>query len=418
MIDFCSYNIRGLHNKASFVKDFLSNNNISFVALLETHVKKDDALFYSAFVAPRFTWMFNYEDHVNGRIWLGWDAAFWSVQLLKSSAQQITCNISRSDGSCSCIITSVYAYNNEVDRRLLWDELVEIQDNFSVSDLLKPWCVLGDFNSFLYPSDINRPLPRRCLHMDEFRNCLNTLGLTDLKFQGSLYTWWDCNINNPVMRKLDRVLVNDAWLSTFDFSMADFLPRGLSDHNPATVSLGISRETIKKPFQLFNHLLENDQFLSVVQSAWNNPIRGDKWYVLTTKLRLVKQALKEMNNSVGNLHVAVNSARNSLLSFQASLPPVPSREQRIDEGRLCINLQNALNAEERLLKQKSRIRWLKQGDGNNSYFFNSCKGRWNSNKLLKIKDDNGVTHLGHKNVATVAVNYYQNLLGSVNDVES
>ena len=44
IIDFCSYNIRGLHNKVSYVKDFLSINNINFVALLETHVKQEDAI--------------------------------------------------------------------------------------------------------------------------------------------------------------------------------------------------------------------------------------------------------------------------------------------------------------------------------------------------------------------------------------
>lgn len=54
MIDFCSYNIRGLHNKLSFAKDFLSVNNCGIAALLETHVKQEDADFYSSAVAPHY----------------------------------------------------------------------------------------------------------------------------------------------------------------------------------------------------------------------------------------------------------------------------------------------------------------------------------------------------------------------------
>lgn len=54
IVDFCSYNVRGLHNKVSFVKDFFSVNKFGIAALLETHVKQEDAARISATIAPRF----------------------------------------------------------------------------------------------------------------------------------------------------------------------------------------------------------------------------------------------------------------------------------------------------------------------------------------------------------------------------
>lgn len=39
MFDFRTYNTRGLNNKQQFVKDFISANKISLLALVETKVK-------------------------------------------------------------------------------------------------------------------------------------------------------------------------------------------------------------------------------------------------------------------------------------------------------------------------------------------------------------------------------------------
>ncbi|XP_017233089.1 uncharacterized protein LOC108207141 [Daucus carota subsp. sativus] len=408
IVDFCSYNIRGLHNKISFAKDFLSHNKFGIAALLETHVKKEDAAFYSSIVAPKYKWLFNYDYHNNGRIWVGWDDTIWHVTLIDASAQQITCEVKHVDGGSSCLLSIIYASNDGVLRRHLWTKLTNLHQRYNSSADMPPWCLMGDFNIFLNSFETNGLMPRRQGYIFEFRTCINDLGLVDLRYHGAVFTWWDGNISAPVLRKLDRVLVNDTWLRTFDLSLANFLPRGLSDHNPATVYLGIVRDTIHKPFQLFKHLMDNEQFLSTVQQAWEDPVIGDKWFIVTTKLKRVKLALKNLNTSGGNLHANVLSARNALLNFQGLLPMAPSHAQRTEEGKLSNDLRRALLLEEKFLKQKSRVRWLNLGDGNNKFFYNSCKGRWNANKILNIYDEDGNNFTGHKNIASVAVSYFKN----------
>lgn len=63
------------------------------------------------------------------------------------------------------------------------------------------------------------------------------------------------------------------------------------------------------------------------------------------------------------------------------------------------------------LKQKSRVHWIKHGDGNNIYFFSYCRGRWYSNKILALRDDMGITHTSQSVVSYIAVNYFENLTG-------
>lgn len=317
VFDFCSFNIRGLHNKLSFFKDFVNNNQLGLVAVLETRVKEGNAQSLSSSIHRRFHWLFNYQHHYNGRIWLGWDPVFWTVRHLSSSSQHISCLVSRISDQVSFLLTVVYAFNATVDRRALWSDLELFNSQFVDCDSGKEWCIVGDFNTYLSDAESSGPPPRDHRKISDFRDCLNTLGVTDLQYTGEFYTWRDCSLHQPLLRKLDRVLVNDQWLLRFDMSRAQFLPRGLSDHNPAAVCLGLPRERIFKPFQIFQHLLDHPQFSEIVSDAWTDSVHGSPWYVLTTKLKRVKEGLKSLNGSFGNLHNKVNLSRQALLDFQS-----------------------------------------------------------------------------------------------------
>ena len=235
--DFCSFNIRGIHNKIDFVHDFILSLRLNLFAVIETHVKEKDALVLSSKVNKNFDWLFNYQHHYNGRIWLGWNPMVWSVHHLFSSAQQLTCRVTRQSDNISFVLTIVYAHNDMTERRSLWNDLNMVNTSWVDIGLGCPWCITGDFNALLAMHESNTPPPSDFRKISEFRDCLNNIGVTDLQFSGDLFTWRDCNLDNPRMRKLDRVLVNDVWLASFTLSQATFLPRGLSDHNPAAVFL-------------------------------------------------------------------------------------------------------------------------------------------------------------------------------------
>lgn len=64
------------------------------------------------------------------------------------------------------------------------------------------------------------------------------------------------------------------------------------------------------------------------------------------------------------------------------------------------------------------MKWLKNGDGNNKFFYNSCKNRWNINKVLYLEDDLGVVHNTHDSISNVVVSYYENVFSNYNNVTS
>lgn len=406
-IDLCTYNIRGLNNKQSFVKDFLESQKLSFIVLLETHVQENRADAVAKFIGPKLKWIFNYDHHQNGRIWIGYNPSFWKVLPLSSSAQHISCNIFSFNSKCNFYASFVYACNSHMDRRDLWNCLLDFK-NFIPAD--SSWCIVGDFNVCLGPNETSNGNTWTS-SMLEFKDFLSSAGLSDLRTLGPLYTWWDCNITMPVFKRLDRCVVNGNWLCSFSNAQANILQRGLSDHSPIAIYLGCPVDRVPKPFQFFNHLIQHERFLETVKHAWSVHISGDPWFILTQKLKLTKSALRNLNMSNGNVHSKVMLAKHDLLNFQKDMSSPPSSSELIMEKNLIGIYSRALLEEETFLKQKARVKWLKCGDSNSSFFFNSCKNRWNHNKILQLQDNDGNFASSHKDIAFIAVNYFSDLLG-------
>ncbi|GKD67491.1 hypothetical protein Tco_1309599 [Tanacetum coccineum] len=71
--------------------------------------------------------------------------------------------------------------------------------------------------------------------------------------------------------------------------------------------------------------------------------------------------------------------------------------------------------EEKLLFQKSKIKWLSLGDRNNEFFHKTLKGRYQRNIIEKIQDVNGINH-GGQDVAEQFVIHFQRFLDQKGDV--
>lgn len=56
------------------------------------------------------------------------------------------------------------------------------------------------------------------------------------------------------------------------------------------------------------------------------------------------------------------------------------------------------------------------GDNNNRFFFNSCRGRWNCNKLLALEDEQGQLRTTHREISEIAVDYLKSTLGTSNSI--
>ncbi|KAK3218485.1 hypothetical protein Dsin_012455 [Dipteronia sinensis] len=83
---------------------------------------------------------------------------------------------------------------------------------------------------------------------------------------------------------------------------------------------------------------------------------------------------------------------------------------RTQDKELMSSYSLSLQAEEELLRQKSRVQWLKAGD-RNSYFFKVINWRHNRSKILSISGKDGSFIEGDSQVKTEVIRHFQNILG-------
>lgn len=271
---------------------------------------------------------------------------------------------------------------------------------------------MGDFNEVITTEEINGGDFPWDSGMQDFKDCIDSIFVEDLRAVGAFHTWWNSQDNSPTYKKLDRVLVNDTWLHNLTNSEVNFVPQNLSDHCPAILYTGLKMSHIPKPFQFFNYIIELDNFIKVVKKAWDTPCDGPPLQILSDKLKCVKKALIDLNKTVGNLTTNVQSSRQLLYDVQNALVDNPRNYELLSlQRKYTDDLWKALLHEENLLKQKSRVLWLKEGDRNSSFLHNQIKSRWNHNKILSIENEEGKLKQGHNEVQEVAVNYFADLLG-------
>ena len=119
------------------------------------------------------------------------------------------------------ILQSFYGDNNASLRETLWSDMVSRGDEWE----LTPWILMGDFNATRNPSERSTTWDGQT---DRLETCIRDAKVDDdLRYSGMHYTWTNQCTENLIVRKLDRVLVNEKWNLHFPLSEARFLPAGM-----------------------------------------------------------------------------------------------------------------------------------------------------------------------------------------------
>lgn len=128
--------------------------------------------------------------------------------------------------------------------------------------------------------------------MDSLDECINQADLDDLRFGGQFFSGSNRREEGPILRKLDRALVNAEWESRFTGSEANFLPAGVSDHSLMVIKLA-ELPQVRKPFKFFHFWADHPSFLQVVEEVWMEDVFGTPMFKLCTKLKRLKKRLPE-----------------------------------------------------------------------------------------------------------------------------
>ncbi|KAL0899287.1 hypothetical protein Bca101_083248 [Brassica carinata] len=228
-------------------------------------------------------------------IWVVWNPAV-SVIIYKKSAQFILCGMFDPATGISISVAFVYRFNTEIQRRDLWRELSVLNSTSPLHN--SPWMVIGDFNQILNTSehysiqDFASPVRG----MEDLMSFLDANGLTDLSCRGTYHAWTNCKPEDPILRKLDRAVVNPAWNLQFPDSLAIFDPPGDSGHSLFLITFNPVSNSRKKSFKYFSFVSTHSDFMHNLRIAWGESVGvGSKLFTLGQRLKKAKECCKRLN---------------------------------------------------------------------------------------------------------------------------
>ncbi|XP_031253529.1 uncharacterized protein LOC116111492 [Pistacia vera] len=271
---------------------------------------------------------------------------------------------------------------------------------------------MGDFNAVRFVGEKKGGSNQWNSQCEEFNDMCKEADIDDLNAIGSFFTWNNRGkLNRRIWCKLDRVICNEHWSSRFPNSFASFLTPGISDHCPMVVYSGLNFQGKKSPFKFFNFWAEHEDFLPMVERVWSVEVEGNPMYKLVSKLKALKVELKRLNRKeFWNISKRVKFARDDLAQVQERLVVDPVDDAILQEEKDKVEKMAKLSkAEESLAKQKSRVKWLREGDANTSYFFKSIARWWNRNKIASLEIGEDSVTSDQDRIKEEFVSFYSNL---------
>ena len=228
--------------------------------------------------------------------------------------------------------TMIYGSNCRRVRKQLWADLHFSASSSQINHL--PWTALGDFNQTLFANEHSSAdqffSP---LGMKEFGQCVTSAELTDLPCIGNSFTWSNKQGDTLVSKKLDRIMVNDEWLSAFPNALGVFGDPGISDHSPCCIFLDTSAQKPKKPFKFFSMLNQNPEFIALMKECWQSlPFAGSKMLLVSKKLKALKSVIRSFSrDNYSQLELRVAEAFDDLQACQRSTLNNPTPEAALSE---------------------------------------------------------------------------------------
>uniref|UniRef100_A0A2N9J2G5 Zinc knuckle CX2CX4HX4C domain-containing protein n=1 Tax=Fagus sylvatica TaxID=28930 RepID=A0A2N9J2G5_FAGSY len=275
----------------------------------------------------------------------------------------------------------------ETHRRIeTWNLLRGLNQQF-----LLLWCCIGDFNEIVKNEEMHGRNRRPDRQMQGFRDAMDECDLIDLGYRGSPFTW--CNNRDPPATtwvRLDRGLATLSWVQKFPAASVEHLDVINSDHK----CLLLTREPRgtqcfqRKPFRFKEVWTSDEGCENTIQAAWGSAIPGSAMFKVAEKLKTCKKHLGDWSRrSFGSVTRQLREKKQELAKAEEEAIKGGSLD-RIRKLKAEVNF--LLEREERLWRQRSRVMWLSEGDRNTRYFHGRASQRRRRNKILGLKDEDGV----------------------------
>eukprot|EP00253_Pinus_taeda_P008135 PITA_08135 len=282
-------------------------------------------------------------------------------------------------------------------------------------DRLHPlWVTGGDFNMI---ANSEEKIGGRCRPNKDgslLKDFIQSNWLIDLPTANGLYTWTNKRIiPMQIASRLDRFLISNNVIHVGGEFTTHIIPFSGSDHWPIEMNWKRPGSNSKKPFRFEAFWLSHPEFKDFITTTWqnNNPIEQSKMARFQKKLKFLKGEIKKWNKeNFGNIFKEKESILQDLKSIQQRLILEGRTEELAHkEQELESKLQEREQQEEVLWRQKSRIRWLKEGEKNTKFFHRTTVQRRMHNQISQVINAQGDKLETQEDIEKEFLNYFKEM---------
>ncbi|KAK9926535.1 hypothetical protein M0R45_023761 [Rubus argutus] len=384
-----SWNCQGLENPLTVqhLREITQSHKPVMVFLSETHqhshyvnnVRKKLGYYKCSNVDPIKT---------AGGLSLWWKPDV-SVEIHDSTNFFIDTTVSFVKSCTKARITWVYGPPYYSDKATFWSSWSNKKRGDGI-----PWLVIGDLNEMLWQHEMEGGVPWSLNRNIFLKAFLDSNNLFDIGFKGQQFTWAKKEFGEVVIQeRLDRGLINDDWLLAWPDSCVTHLTRLGSDHCPILFEHCPALEKRRPTFKFEAYWVDDAECFPLIEANWRNTSHSSNQQLWKKNLSTCRNQLAKWSNRrfTQNRLEIVHSLKE-LDHLQCHRPDTSSFEQSAISSRL-----NSLwEIEEKKWHQRSRINWLQAGDANTRFFHLTTLHRRQTNRILKIANEDGYWIVGEK----------------------
>ncbi|XP_058726404.1 uncharacterized protein LOC131597745 [Vicia villosa] len=343
----------------------LVNEGPDILVIVETRVKRNNASGIRNKLRVHDSYLDNYDNHYNGRIWISWNNRKYDIKMVRETDQLLHCGVYDSRGDFLYWLTTIYALNQLDKRKVLWRDIDGISANQS-----GPWCLIGDFNNVIKAQDKVGGRLVSDVEVRDLKEMMDNTGLAELDSVGEYYTWSNKHVYGIIYSRIDHVLGNIDWLTAYqDWTLTIKEPH-VSDHALLCLSRHDHVRRRSMLFKFRNNVTQLEGFHQIVLQSWQQQLSGNPMYILWHKLKRLVPVLRNFSKPLYGQRRKLMEARSNLIETQKSLSadrhnPVLILKVK-EHTDLVIKL---VEMEQEDIAQRAKIDWIKAGDGNNRYFY-------------------------------------------------
>jgi hypothetical protein len=217
---------------------------------------------------------------------------------------------------------------------------------------------------------------------------------------------------DPLLEKLDWFFTSPSWTISYPTTFAYPLVKPTSDHVPCVVVFN-TKIPKAKVFRIENHWMQHSKFKQIVQAAWNIPAGyvdsakniNAKFKNLSRSLKLWEKNLPCLKNLIAKVNEVI-----ALFDLMEEFRTLSVTEWDLRDT-LKTHLIALLQNQKSYWKQRGKIKWVKLGDANTSFFHTKATINYRHNYISKLQNSNQAEVYDHEGKAAILWKAFKDRMG-------